>query len=372
MTNTKYDSIDIENIDFDLENPRIIKELRSISEGERADSAGPLLLLSHSDEPGPAREELEKSIIANEGIVNPIDIVPIKESANRYKVIDGNTRLALYKKLKRTNPDDTKWHFIKSCIYPDDNEQQLHDIRLLAHFMPVKQWSLYAKGQYIDHLCKTKDFNEIALKLGGKTSTIKNLQKAYNFFKEYYEDLFKNKDNAAGADESKFSHFIEAGKGSVEVALESHFGNLEEGKKTQADIVGNEDLLEDIQKGTLKFDLLVTTPEMMPKLVKFGKILGPKGLMPSPKAGTVSTQINNVINEFKKGKIEYKSDKSGIVHKIFGKSNFSEFKLKENLLFLYNSIEQSKPNGLKKKFFKTIFICNSMGPGIKLNLNKIK
>ena len=234
MTNTKYDSIDIENIDFDLENPRIIKELRSISEGERAESAGPLLLLSHSDEPGPAREELEKSIIANEGIVNPIDIVPIKESANRYKVIDGNTRLALYKKLKRINPDDTKWHFIKSCIYPDDNEQQLHDIRLLTRFMPVTQWSLYAKGQYIDHLCKTKDFNEIALKLGGKTSTIKNLQKAYNFFREYYEVLFKNKDNTAGADESKFSHFIEAGKGSVEVALESHFGNLEEGKKNFA------------------------------------------------------------------------------------------------------------------------------------------
>lgn len=241
MSNTKYDYIDIEEIDFDLDNPRIIKELNAFPPEERMEKAGALLLLSHSDEPGPAREELENSIIANNGISNPIDIVPNqdKSSNSKFKVIDGNTRLALYKKLKKKNPNDQTWKKILSCIYPDGSDEKLDDIRLLSHFMPPKQWPLYAKGQYIDRLCKTKDFDEIAQKLGGKTSTIKQLRDAYVFFKEEYEDKLFNNTNAV-ADESKFSHFIEAGKGSVRVALESHFGNLDKGKEEFAKWVHND------------------------------------------------------------------------------------------------------------------------------------
>lgn len=236
MTDTKYDYIDIESIDFDLDNPRIVKELSAYPKDEQSEKAGALLLLSHSDEPGPAREELEKSIIANRGISNPIDLVP---SNGRYKVIDGNTRLALYKKLKKKNPEDKTWHKISSCIYSKNDDKKLDEIRLLSHFMPPKQWSLYAKGQYINKLCEKKDFDEIAQILGGKTSTIKGLQEAYIYFKEEYEEkIFSNKKgNVAGADESKFSHFIEAGKGPVEVALESHFGNLDKGKEKFAEWV---------------------------------------------------------------------------------------------------------------------------------------
>jgi len=237
MTNTEYKYIDIEEIEFDLDNPRIIKELSSYPPDEQSEIAGALLLLSHSDEPGTAREELEKSIIANEGISTPIDIVPVPNS-NNYKVIDGNTRLALYKKLKKANPDDSRWHKILSCVYPDGEDDRLDDIRLLSHFMPPKQWPLYAKGQYINSLCRTKDFSEIAEKLGGKTSKIKELRDAYLFFKEEYEEKIINKqNNNAGADESKFSHFIEGGKGGVRVALESHFGNLDDGKEKFAEWV---------------------------------------------------------------------------------------------------------------------------------------
>jgi len=107
---------------------------------------------------------------------------------------------------------------------------------------------------------------------------------------------------------------------------------------------------------------------MMPKLAKLGRVLGPKGLMPSPKSGTVSTTLTETLNEFKKGKFEYKADKTGVVHVSFGKSEFTEIQLNENLTALYNSIEQNRPSGVKGKYFKNIFICTSMGPSIQLDL----
>ncbi len=234
MPNTRHDYIDIEKIEFDLENPRIIKELSAIEESERADNAAALLHISFSDEPGPAREELERSIIASGGISRAIEIVPI-EGTDKYKVIDGNTRLAVYKKLKNANPDNESWHTIQSLIYesdnPDEQLKNIMDIRLLAHFMPVKQWSQYAKGQFIDGLCQTKSFDEIAEKLGGKTSEIRKIREAYVFFKDYYEAHVNNIENHPGADESKFSHFREALSRGVETALESHFGNLDTARK---------------------------------------------------------------------------------------------------------------------------------------------
>jgi large subunit ribosomal protein L1 len=142
--------------------------------------------------------------------------------------------------------------------------------------------------------------------------------------------------------------------------------------KKQADIVGSNDLIEKITKGEINFDILLSTPEMMPKLAKLGRILGPKGLMPSPKSGTVTENIEETIEQFKKGKIEYKADRNGIVHLSFGKSNFSEEDLIENLLAVYQSIEQNKPSGVKGKYFKKFYICNSMGPSIQINLSDLK
>ena len=121
-------------------------------------------------------------------------------------------------------------------------------------------------------------------------------------------------------------------------------------------------------KGDIQFDLLIATPNMMPKLAKLGRILGPKGLMPSPKSGTVTNTLETTLTEFKKGKFEYKADKTGIVHISFGKANFLESQLIENLIATYKSIEQNRPPGVKGKYFKTIFICTSMGPSIQLAL----
>ena len=154
----------------------------------------------------------------------------------------------------------------------------------------------------------------------------------------------------------------------VRIAVLTSDDKIQEAKIAGADIVGNTDLVEDISKGMIDFDLLISTPDMMPKLAKLGRVLGPKGLMPSPKSGTVSTNLTETLTEFKKGKFEYKADKTGIVHVNFGKSNFTELQLKENLVALYQSIEQNRPGGVKGKYFKTVFICNSMGPSIQLDL----
>ena len=137
--------------------------------------------------------------------------------------------------------------------------------------------------------------------------------------------------------------------------------------KSNADVIGSDDLFEDISRGILDFDLLVTVPDMMPKLAKLGRVLGPKGLMPSPKAGTVTTDIESTVKEFKKGKLEYRADKAGIVHISFGKSDFSTESLLENLMTFYKSIEVNKPSGVKGKYIKKLSICSTMGPGVTVD-----
>jgi large subunit ribosomal protein L1 len=154
----------------------------------------------------------------------------------------------------------------------------------------------------------------------------------------------------------------------ITIAVLTNEENFGEAKSAGADIVGNDDLIGKITQGNIEFDLLIATPNMMPKLAKLGRVLGPKGLMPSPKSGTVSTTLEATLTEFKKGKFEYKADKTGIVHINFGKSNFTNNQLVENLQALYKSIEQNRPSGVKGKYFKTLSICTTMGPSIKLNL----
>jgi len=155
----------------------------------------------------------------------------------------------------------------------------------------------------------------------------------------------------------------------IKIAVLTTEENFKEAQLSGADIIGNDDLIEKITKGDIQIDLLITTPNMMPKLAKLGRVLGPKGLMPSPKSGTVTNTLQATLTEFKKGKFEYKADKTGIVHVNFGKSNFTGLQLIENLTALYKSIEQNRPSGVKGKYFKSLFICTTMGSSLKLDLN---
>jgi large subunit ribosomal protein L1 len=138
-------------------------------------------------------------------------------------------------------------------------------------------------------------------------------------------------------------------------------------KELKAEKIGSESLIEEINQGYLDFDVLIAQTEMMPKLAKLGRVLGPRGLMPSAKAGTMTNDVKSAINEFKKGKIEYRVDKTGIVHVSFGKTNFQPSELLENLRTLYRSIMDNRPSGVKGKYFKSFHLCSTMGPSIKID-----
>ena len=155
---------------------------------------------------------------------------------------------------------------------------------------------------------------------------------------------------------------------SNQIAVLTNEANFNEANANGADIVGNDDLIIEISEGIINFDILLATPDIMPKLAKLGRILGPKGLMPSPKSGTVTTTLSKTLSEFKKGKFEFKADKTGIIHVSFGKSDFTKNQLLENLRALYTSVEKNRPPGVKGKYFKSLHICNTMGPAIYLDL----
>lgn len=138
-----------------------------------------------------------------------------------------------------------------------------------------------------------------------------------------------------------------------------------------ADYVGAEDLVEKIQKGWLDFDKAVATPDIMGLVGKIGKILGPRGLMPNPKLGTVTFDVAKAVKEIKAGKVEYKTDKAGVVHVPIGRVSFDVDRLFENARTVIDSITKAKPSTSKGKYMKKIVVSSTMGPGIKVDLNRI-
>ena len=134
--------------------------------------------------------------------------------------------------------------------------------------------------------------------------------------------------------------------------------------------VGDDDLIAKIQGGYLDFDVLVTTPDMMGRVGRLGKILGPRGLMPNPKAGTVTMDVTKAVNDIKAGKIEYRLDKSNIIHVPVGKASFDEEKLAENFNALMEAIVKAKPSALKGQYLRSITLTSTMGPGVKVSVAK--
>ena len=146
--------------------------------------------------------------------------------------------------------------------------------------------------------------------------------------------------------------------------------NAKAAKEAGADFVGDTDILEKIEKENwLDFDVMIATPDMMPLLGKLGKVLGPKGLMPNPKTGTVTTDVKKAISDVKKGRVEYRTDSYGNVHGLVGKVSFTEEQLKDNIKAFVSVILKSKPSVVKGVYVKNVSLSTTMGPGIKLDVN---
>merc|ERR1711977_812119 len=156
------------------------------------------------------------------------------------------------------------------------------------------------------------------------------------------------------------------------IAVITQGEGLAEATAAGADIVGSDDLIERISAGFLEFDKIIASPSMMPKIAKIGSLLGPKGLMPNPKSGTVTTSLSTTIKEFKNGKVEFRTDKAGIVHVGIGKVSFEPEDILENLKTVVETIEKNKPSGAKGVYWKSIFISSSMGPSFRVDVGKVR
>ncbi len=157
----------------------------------------------------------------------------------------------------------------------------------------------------------------------------------------------------------------------VRVAVFAKGDKAEEAKSAGADLVGAEDLAAEVQQGTINFDRCIATPDMMPVVGRLGKILGPRGLMPNPKLGTVTADVATAIQAAKGGQVEFRVEKAGIIHAGVGKASFTDQALAENILALVSAVVGAKPSGAKGHFLKRVAVSSSMGPGVKLEINSV-
>lgn len=154
----------------------------------------------------------------------------------------------------------------------------------------------------------------------------------------------------------------------VKVAVIGNSEQIKEAEEAGADVVGEDELIERIQKdGWMDFDVLITAPNMMSKVGRLGRILGPRGLMPNPKSGTVTPNIGQAVKETKAGKVEYRLDKNNIIHMVIGKASFDDDKLKENFEAVVETIKRARPKAAKGQYLRSATLTSTMGPGLKLN-----
>jgi large subunit ribosomal protein L1 len=159
---------------------------------------------------------------------------------------------------------------------------------------------------------------------------------------------------------------------SVRVAAFAQGDKAREAQEAGADLVGGEDLVNEVLKGSIDFDAAVATPDMMPVVGKAGRVLGPRGLMPNPKAGTVTPDIGKAVRDIKGGKLEYRVDRQGNLHLLIGKRSFEEQRLLENYLTVIDEIIRAKPSTAKGRYLKSVTISSTMGPGIHIDTNRVR
>jgi large subunit ribosomal protein L1 len=166
---------------------------------------------------------------------------------------------------------------------------------------------------------------------------------------------------------------LPAGSGkTLRIAVFAAGDAAQEARAAGADLVGADDLFADIEKGNMDFDLVIATPDLMPLVGRLGRTLGPRGLMPNPKTGTVTQDVARAVGEFKGGKVEYRTDRYGNVHVRIGKASFSPADLETNLRAVLDEIQRAKPASAKGKYLRKISLSTTMGPGVKIDVNRLK
>ncbi|MDE5076475.1 MAG: 50S ribosomal protein L1 [Trichodesmium sp. St15_bin1_1] len=158
----------------------------------------------------------------------------------------------------------------------------------------------------------------------------------------------------------------------IRIAVIAKGEKVNEALAAGAELAGSEELIEQISQGMMEFDRLIATPDVMPQVAKLGRLLGPRGLMPSPKGGTVTFDLTQAIDEFKAGKLEFRADRTGIVHVMFGRASFSVEDLLTNLKALQECIDRNRPSGTKGRYWRTIFVSATMGPSIEIEVNSLR
>ena len=219
-----------------------------------------------------------------------------------------------------------------------NNKKIIESIDLTKVYEPIEAIKLLKDNSYV----KFEETLEVAINLGiDSNKTEQNIRGVLNLPKG-------------------------SGK-NTRVAVVAKGDNATEAKEAGADIVGETDLIEKISANKIDFDIIIATPEMMPTIGKVAKILGPRGLMPNPKLGTVTKDLKTAVQNAKSGQVHYKNDKGGIIHAGIGKLNFSEQDLIENLKAFYSSISKNKPDSVKGSFVKKVTIASTMGIGLQIN-----
>ena len=158
----------------------------------------------------------------------------------------------------------------------------------------------------------------------------------------------------------------------VRIAVFASGNAAKEARAAGADIVGADDLAAEIEAGKMDFDLAIATPDMMPLVGRLGRVLGPRGLMPNPKTGTVTMDVGRAVAEFKGGKVEYRADRYGNVHVVIGKASFASADLEANLRAVLDEIQRAKPASAKGKYLRKVSLSSTMGPGIKIDTDRLK
>ncbi len=216
----------------------------------------------------------------------------------------------------------------------------------------------------IDKIDRTKAYNlEEAVKLIKETATAK--------FDETIEIAMNLGVDPRHADQM-VRGVCELPKGSgrtLRVAVFAKDDKAEEAKAAGADVVGAEELVEEVQKGNINFDRCIATPDMMPLVGRLGKVLGPRGMMPNPKVGTVTPNVGEAVKSAKGGAVEFRVEKAGVIHAGVGKASFSEADLVENIRAFISAVSKAKPTGAKGTFMKQVALSSTMGPGVKVEVS---